>query len=353
MRHGAHSTPALCVTISAVAISPSARRTTNRLQRFPRSRQGVATAEVLPGTSAGSPHTPIMLAEVLRCLQPRPGDVVVDATLGGGGHAQALLARIAPSGTLLGFDVDGAELARTAERLSRLDIGGARLVTRHASFADLPESLRESGLPPANAILVDLGVSSMQMDDPARGLSYKAVGPLDLRLDLTRGEPASAWLARQDAESLARVLREHADEPHAMFIAARLIETRVTTTHALERLVRPGLMEAQPDLALADAKLSVRRTLQALRIAVNDEFTALDRLLDALPGCLAPGGRVAILTFHSGEVRRVKQAFREGRRRGEYGAAAREVIRSTMEETRANRRASSAKLRWAVRAGRP
>ena len=305
--------------------------------------------ELRPPLAPTSPHTPIMLAEVLRCLQPRPGDVVVDATLGGGGHAQALLTRIAPTGTLLGLDVDGVELVRTADRLRQLDLGGARLLTRHSSFADLPDALRLAGVPLANAILVDLGVSSMQMDDPARGLYYKAVGPLDLRLDLTRGEPASAWLARQDVESLAQVLREHADEPHAAFIAARLVETRVTTTHALERVVRTSLMEAHPDLALADAKLSVRRTLQALRIAVNDEFTALDRLLDALPGCLAPGGRVAILTFHSGEDRRVKQSFREGRRRGDYSAAAREVIRSTMEETRANRRASSAKLRWAVR----
>ena len=298
---------------------------------------------------ADSPHTPIMLAEVLRCLQPRPGDVVVEATLGGGGHAQALLTRIAPSGTLLGLDVDGVALIRTAERLRQLDLGGARLMAQQASFADLADAMRAAELPAANAILVDLGVSSMQMDDPARGLYYKAVGPLDLRLDLTRGEPASAWLARQDAATLARVLRDHADEPHATFIAARLLEARVATTHALERVVRTSLMQAYPDLALADAKLSVRRTLQALRIAVNDEFTALDRLLEALPRCLTPGGRVAILTFHSGEDRRVKLAFREGRRAGVYSAVAREVIRSTMEETRANRRASSAKLRWAVR----
>ncbi|MFN7977485.1 MAG: 16S rRNA (cytosine(1402)-N(4))-methyltransferase RsmH [Vicinamibacterales bacterium] len=330
-------------------MSTRARRTTNRRQRFPRGSGGGAPVEVVHATSTGSPHTPIMLAEVLRCLQPRPGDVVVDATLGGGGHAQALLSRIAPAGTLLGLDVDGVALDRTANRLRQLDLG-ARLVTRHASFAYLPDVLREAGLPPANAILVDLGVSSMQMDDPARGLYYKAVGPLDLRLDLTRGEPASAWLARQDQASLSRVLREHADEPHADLIAARLVETRVTTTHALERVVRTSLMQALPDLALAEAKLSVRRSLQALRIAVNDEFTALERLLDALPRCLAPGGRVAVLTFHSGEDRRVKHAFREGRRAGVYSAAAREVIRSTMDETRANRRASSAKLRWAIRA---
>lgn len=293
-----------------------------------------------------------MLGEVLRCLQPRPGDVVVDATLGGGGHAQVLMAGVAPSGTLVGLDVDGAELVRTADRLRQLHLG-TQLVTRHASFADLPAVLRETDLPPANAILVDLGMSTMQLDDPARGLHYKAVGPLDLRLDRSRGEPASAWLARQDVDTLARVLREHADEPHADLIAARLLDARVTTTHALERVVRMGLMDAYPHLALADAKMSVRRTLQALRIAVNDELTALDRLLAALPSCLAPGGRVAILTFHSGEDRRVKQAFREGRRSGAYSAAAREVIRSTMEETRANRRAAAAKLRWAIRSSRP
>lgn len=301
-----------------------------------------------PIASIASPHTPIMLGEVLRCLQPRPGDVVVDATLGGGGHAQALLTRIAPTGTLLGLDVDGVELVRTADRLRQLGHVGTRVIARHVSFADLPRVMHEAGIPAADAILVDLGVSSMQMDDPARGLYYKAVGPLDLRLDVTRGEPASAWLARQDVDSLARVLREHADEPHAAFIAERLLEARVTTTHALERVVRTSLMEAHPDLALADAKMSVRRTLQALRIAVNDEYTALERLLEALPRCLAPGGRVAILTFHSGEDRRVKQAFREGRRRGDYSATAREVIRATMEDTRANRRASSAKLRWAI-----
>jgi 16S rRNA (cytosine1402-N4)-methyltransferase len=326
-----------------VAVPTRIRRTTNRRQRFPRSREGAGTVEVPIASAPDSPHTPIMLAEVLRCLQPRPGDVVVDATLGGGGHAEALLARITPSGTLLSLD-------RTSDRLRQLDLGGARIIAQHASFANLADAMRAADLPSAHAIVVDLGVSSMQMDDPARGLYYKAVGPLDLRLDLTRGEPASAWLARQDAATLTRVLREHADEPYAAFIAERLLEARVTTTHALERVVRTSLMQTHPDLALADAKLSVRRTLQALRIAVNDEFTALERLLEALPRCLAPGGRVAILTFQPGEDRRVKQAFRDGHRAGVYSAAARQVIRATMEETRANRRATAAKLRWAIRA---
>ena len=151
-------------------------------------------------------------------------------------------------------------------------------------------------------------------------------------------------------ETLAGLLQENADEPHAHLIARLLKQQPIDTTHALERLVRTGLAAALPTLAKPDAKMSIRRTLQALRIAVNDEFSALDALLRSLPQCLAPGGRAVILTFHSGEDRRVKKAFQAGRRAGIYADVADEVIRSTMEETRANRRASSAKLRWAVRA---
>ena len=291
-----------------------------------------------------------MLREVLRCLQPGPGDLVVDATLGGGGHAQALLAHVVPGGRLLGLDVDAGTLAITERRLRQAGYGQDVFLARHGSFARLPEILVAEGLGPASAVLVDLGVSAMQLDDPSRGLHYKAVGPLDLRLDPSRGEPASALLARLDAPDIEALLAANADEPHADVIAAILARERPTTTHALERLVRQGLLDASPAPGLPEIKVSVRRTLQALRIAVNDELGALDRLLDVLPGCLAPGGRVAILTFHSGEDRRVKQAFREGHRQGVYAAVAREVIRSQMDETRANRRAAAAKLRWAVRA---
>jgi 16S rRNA (cytosine1402-N4)-methyltransferase len=327
----------------------------NRRQRFPRARPGASplNAEGLAHIEATSPHRPIMLREVLRTLQPRPGDVVVDATLGGGGHAEALLAHIRPGGRLLGLDVDSLELPRTEARLRAAGYGTDVCVTRHASFAGLADVIAHHAPGGADLILADLGVSSMQHDTPARGFNFKTVGPLDMRMDPSRGRPAAELLADLDEAALATLLESHADEPHARLIARLLTRERVTTTHALERTLRLGLGAALPDLPRGEVKLSVRRTLQALRIAVNAEFDALEWLLDALPACLAPGGRVAILTFHSGEDRRVKKAFQTGHRAGLYASIAREVVRSTKEETRANRRASSAKLRWAVRAGRP
>jgi 16S rRNA (cytosine1402-N4)-methyltransferase len=192
----------------------------------------------------------------------------------------------------------------------------------------------------------------MQFDNPDRGFSYKGVGPLDMRMNPRRGEPASQLIARVSEEALAQLLADNADEPHGQLIARLLKSQPLDTTHAAERLLRTGLTSALPGVAKTDVKMSIRRTFQALRIAVNDEFSALDALLRSLPHCLAPGGRVAVLTFHSGEDRRVKKAFQAGRRTGVYSEVANEVIRSTKTETFANRRASSAKLRWAVRATR-
>lgn len=325
----------------------------NRRQRFPRLREGASrlSLDVLARVEAASPHRPIMLREVLRTLQPRPGDIVVDATLGGGGHAEALLAHIRPGGRLIGLDADSLELPRTEARLRAAGHGPEVLAVHHGNFADLPRMLAADGLAAANLVLADLGVSTMQHDTPARGFHFKSPGPLDMRLDPTRGETAAALLARLDEAALTALLQANADEPHARLIAHLLTREPVTTTHALDRIVRAGLAAALPDLPRGEAKLSVRRTLQALRIAVNDEFAALERFLDVLPACLARGGRVAILTFHSGEDRRVKKAFQAAHRAGLYASIARDVIRSTKEETRANRRASSAKLRWAVRAG--
>jgi len=178
-------------------------------------------------------------------------------------------------------------------------------------------------------------------------------GPLDLRMNPLRGETAAELLTRVDADALALLLTENADEPHADLVASLLTARRPSTTQALDRAVRAGLASAHPQLSKPDVKMTIRRTLQALRIAVNQEFSALDALLRALPDAVAPGGRVAMLTFHSGEDRRVKKAFQAGHRAGVFSAIAREVIRPSMEETRANRRASSAKLRWAVRASGP
>ena len=300
-------------------------------------------------TPAGA-HRPIMVDEVLRCLQPRPGEVAVDCTLGGGGHARAILECLRPGGRLIGLDVDPLEVPRTEARLRAAGFGPETFITRHANFAGLPQALAAEGLAAADLILADLGVSSMQIDNPDRGFSWKEPGPLDMRMNPARGEPASQLLARLSQEKLTQLLIEHADEPHAELIASLLTREPVTTTHVLERLVRTGLNAAFPQLTKTDVKMSVRRTFQALRIAVNDELSVLDALLRSLPQCLAPGGRVAILTFHSGEDRRVKKAFQAGYREGVYSDIAREVIRSRKEETFANRRASAAKLRWAVRA---
>jgi 16S rRNA (cytosine1402-N4)-methyltransferase len=300
------------------------------------------------GSAERIAHRAVMLEEVIRSLRPRPGETAVDCTLGGGGHARALLSRLQPGGRLLGIDVDARELAATEARLHDEGVAPAGLMIRHGNFADLPRVLADAGLATADVVLVDLGISAMQADSP-RGFNFKIPGPLDMRMDPSRGEPASQLLARVDEGTLAALLAEHADEPHAACIAALLKRQPPETSQALERTVRLGLVQAFPDMEKADIKKSVRRTFQALRIAVNDELTALDALLRSLPGCLAPGGRVAILTFHSGEDRRVKKAFQAGHRTGVYAEIAPRVIRSAKPETFSNRRAAAAKLRWAVR----
>jgi 16S rRNA (cytosine1402-N4)-methyltransferase len=299
-------------------------------------------------TPAGT-HVPIMEREVIECLRPGPGDVAADCTLGWGGHARAILDRVMPGGRVIGIDVDAIELPRTEARLRAAGFGPDVFVARQGNFAGLAKVLAAEGLAHVDVLLADLGVSSMQFDNPDRGFSYKGVGPLDMRMNPMRGEPAARLIRRSTEEELTRLLEENADEPHAHFIARLLKQESPETTHAADRLVRTGLGAALPRLSKADLKMSVRRTFQALRIAVNDEFSALDALLRALPHCLAPGGRAAVITFHSGEDRRVKKAFQAGHREGLYSGVATEVIRSAREETFANRRASAAKLRWAVR----
>ena len=285
--------------------------------------------------------------------------MAVDCTLGGGGHARAVLEHVRPGGRLIALDVDPFELPRTEAQLRAAGFGPETFSAHLANFDSLSRVLAAEGLAAADLILVDLGVSAMQHDTPERGFSYKTAGPLDMRMNPSRGESASQLIARASEETLANLLQENADEPHARLIAGLLKQQPpevpgapggIATTHAIERLVRNGLTSALPNLAKADVKMSVRRTFQALRIAVNDEFSALDWLLRSLPQCLTPGGRVVMITFHSGEDRRVKKAFQAGYRAGVYSDVAGEVIRATMEETRENRRASSAKLRWAVRA---
>ncbi len=293
-------------------------------------------------TPAGT-HRPIMVAEILAALAPQPGEVALDATLGYGGHTQALLPLLLPGGRLFGVDVDPLELPRTEGRLRDLGFGEEVLTLRRMNFAGLPRLRAESG--GFDVVLADLGVSSMQIDNPARGFTWKAEGPLDLRLNPQRGRPAAALLATLDAQALEALLVENADEPFAATLAQALQGQAIQTTRDLANAIRHAL---QPEgLTDEDLKRSLQRTFQALRIAVNDEFTVLDQFLALLPGCLKPGGRVAILTFHSGEDRRVKKAFQEGMRTGIYAEVAPEPLRASPEERRANPRSTSAKLRWA------
>jgi 16S rRNA (cytosine1402-N4)-methyltransferase len=310
-------------------------------------RYAETVAKVLAsGKTPAGTHRPIMVAEVLEVLAPKPGDVAADCTLGYGGHAQEILSRIIPGGKLIGLDADPIELPKTEARLRERGFGPDVFVTIRSNFAGLAQVLARSGIGGADVVLADLGLSSMQIDDPERGFSVKHDGPLDMRMNPQRGFPASTLLEKTTAADLADMLAETADEPHATELAAALSGRHFARTNDLATAVRQALPAAKTE----DAELSVRRVFQALRIAVNDEFGALDTFLRNLPSCLNAGGRVAILTFHSGEDRRVKKAFAAGLRDGVYADVAQEVIRPSAAERNANPRSTSAKLRWALRA---
>lgn len=300
-------------------------------------------------TPAGS-HRSIMVSEILAALRPQPGEVVADCTLGYGGHARTLLEAVLPGGRLLGLDVDPLELPRTETRLRLAGFGPDVFTAHRSNFAGLPQVLAAEGLAAVNVMLADLGVSSMQLDNPDRGFTFREAGPLDMRMNPTRGEPASRLLARLSVDKLAQVLMDHADEPEADLIATALTRTPIDTTRAAVAAIRAAFEHGRPGAGEADIDKAIRRTFQALRIAVNDEFSALDAFLRNLSACLAPGGRVAVLTFHSGEDRRVKKAFQAGLRDGLFSAIAEDPERAAADEVRANPRAASAKLRWAVRA---
>ena len=313
-------------------------------QRYPE-----AVAKVLAsGKTPAGMHRPIMVAEILEMLNPQPGEIAVDCTLGYGGHARELLPRLQPGGRLIGLDVDPIELPKTETRLRELGFGPEVFVAHRSNFAGLAKVLAAEQVSGADMILADLGVSSMQLDDPGRGFSVKREGPLDMRMNPQRGQPASVLLQKISADHLAVLLEENADEPHARLLADALAGCAFPTTTALANVIRRVLLRKVTDDELDNC---VRRVFQALRIAVNDEFSALDNLLRNLSACLNADGRVAILTFHSGEDRRVKKAFEAGLRDGHYADIAREVIRPTPTERHDNPRSASAKLRWARKAG--
>lgn len=305
------------------------------------------------GNTPAGMHRSICVNEIMHILQPQPGQTGLDATLGYGGHSAELLKRIIPGGKLYATDVDPWELPRTRERLAALGYGPEVLEIKKMNFAGIEQIVIEAG--PLHFVLADLGVSSMQIDNPERGFSLKTEGPLDLRLNPKSGKPASAMLKTMTEHSLQQLFMENADEPHAAQLAAA-ITTRIrqgeaieTTTHLINIITQT--LEFIPQAEKAETiKKTCQRCFQALRIEVNNEFGSLEKFLDKLPSALISGGRVAILSFHSGEDRRVKKSFQQYFRQGVYSEVSPEAIRPSPQEIGGNPRARSAKLRWAVKA---
>jgi 16S rRNA (cytosine1402-N4)-methyltransferase len=300
------------------------------------------------GKTPAGMHRSICVQEILQVLEPRPGQIVLDATLGYGGHARELLSRITPGGCLWGIDVDPIEIKRAEARLRTSGYTQEELQVRRINFAGVLKILSEVG-GGFDLILADLGVSSMQLDDPGRGFTFKREGPLDLRLNPERGQPASALLQSLSEKDFENMLRVNADEPYAHGIAKSVFKCRkpIVTTTALADAVRRALPRTVDDEE--ERTRSIRRTFQALRIAVNDEFFVLEQFLKNLPMCLNSDGRAAILTFHSGEDDRVVRSFKQGLESGVYADMGREPIRASRQEQYDNPRSKSAILRWVQR----
>jgi 16S rRNA (cytosine1402-N4)-methyltransferase len=288
------------------------------------------------GSDAG--HVPVLLEETLELLAVRPGGLWVDGTVGAGGHAAAVLRKTAPDGRLLGLDRDGETLARARERLAEF---GARVRLEQADYREIPERLGEEK---ADGILLDLGVSSAQLDDAERGFSFQAEGPLDMRMDRSRGETAADLVNGMRERDLADLLYAYGEEPASRRIARAIAFARerkpITTTTELADVVR----RAAPRGRRAGLHPATR-TFQALRIRVNRELDGLGQAFERIAACLGPGGRLAVIAFHSLEDRAAKQAFRTLSARGGYGLLAKKPVRPGEAEVRANPRARSARLR--------
>jgi 16S rRNA (cytosine1402-N4)-methyltransferase len=311
----------------------------------------------LRSTPSGE-HKPVLLDEVLAALNPQPGEIVVDCTLGFGGHAAELLKRVGPTGKLIGFDLDAGNLPGARERLAAI---GHPFSLHHGNFAGLARIIGEECPEGCDALLADLGMSSMQVDDPNRGFSFKRDGPLDMRMDQTRGRTATELLATLAPGELASAFQTLGDEPEAEKIAAAIVKTRKHTSIQRTRQLMELIQEAAPvkvnphplpgePKPWQQKVRPVARVFQALRILVNRELASLGELLRVLPDCLKPGARAAIISFHSGEDRLVKAAFKEGLRLGVYSDVSEEPIRAAYAERATNPRSRSAKLRIARRA---
>ncbi len=305
------------------------------------------------GSTPAGMHISICVKEILEVLKIQPGQKGLDATLGYGGHTRKMLECLKGKGHMYGLDVDPIEIKKTKERLSSLGYGEDILTVLWENFSEIARIGREYG--PFDFILADLGVSSMQIDDPKRGFSYKTEGPLDLRLNPEKGVMAAERLLELSEEELAGMFAENSDEPYAVEIAKEIVKRlrngkKIETTTQLKEAVEAALCFLPEDeKKLKVVKKTCQRVFQALRIDVNSEFEVLEALLEGLPEALAPGGRAAILTFHSGEDRMVKKAFKQFYKEGIFCEIAQDVVRPSAEECRKNKRASSAKLRWAVR----
>ena len=303
------------------------------------------------GSTPAGMHLSICVKEILDFLQIQPGQKGLDATLGYGGHTRKMLEQLGGQGHMYALDVDPIEIVKTKERLASAGYGEEILTILQQNFANLETVAEQYG--PFDFILADLGVSSMQIDDPKRGFSYKVEGPLDLRLDPEHGLSAAERLRELSREEIAGMLVENSDEPYAEQIANEIIRTyrsggRIDTTTELAAVIERSLMFLPENREKKDiVKKTCQRTFQALRIDVNSEFEVLEAFLEALPHALAPGGRVAILTFHSGEDRLVKKAFARYHKEGIFAEISKDVIRPSAEECRSNGRARSTKLRWA------
>lgn len=305
------------------------------------------------GSTPAGMHISICVKEILDFLQIQPGQKGLDATLGYGGHTKEMLKCLNGEGHLYALDVDPIESEKTKERLLKLGFGPEILTVKLMNFKDIDKVAEEAGK--FDFILADLGVSSMQIDNPDRGFSYKIEGPLDLRMNPLKGTSAAQRLKEVDFEELTGMLIENADEPYAEQIAGKILKTlkkggEIETTTQLQKVIEEALSFIPKEERKEAVKKSCQRTFQALRIDVNSEFEVLYEFLEKLPTVLAPGGRVAILTFHSGEDRLVKKSFKNLYKEGEYSEICKDVIRPSAEECARNSRARSTKMRWAVKA---
>ena len=303
------------------------------------------------GTPAGM-HISICVQEILDFLQIQPGQTGLDATLGYGGHSSKMLEQLQNQGHLYALDVDPIEMKKTKERLAGMGYGEDILSIRHLNFADVDQLLSETD--GFDFALADLGVSSMQIDNPERGFTYKFEGPLDLRLNPEKGISAAQRLLDISQPEMEGMLIENSDEPYAKEISTVILSeirkgNAITTTTQLQKAVEKALVRVPAEKRKETVKKSCARTFQALRIDVNNEFEVLETFLEKLPNVMKKGGRIAILTFHSGEDRLVKKSFQRFYREGIYSEIAKDVIRPSAEECNRNSRARSTKMRWAIR----